>query len=113
MNSIALVLKSLVREYGRGWGIRIKSNETAIVVPGLKPKEAQELAKRVGIGIAKIPQVPAEGDSPAFVFSASVTWAIWPSDGEDFPELFKRCHADMLEAWGKGGACVGRIRAQA
>ncbi len=113
MNSIAGVLKSLVREYGRGWGIRIKSNETAIVVPGLKPKEAQELAERVGTGIAKIPQVPAEGDFPAFAFSASVAWAVWPNDGEAFSELFKRCHADMLEIWGNGGARVGKIRTQA
>ncbi len=112
MNSIALVLKSLVREYSRGWGIRIKSNETAIIVPGLKPKEAQKLAERVGADIAKIPQVPAEGDIPAYIFSASVTWAVWPNDGEDFSELFKCCHADMLEVWGNGGARVTRIRTQ-
>ncbi|GAB1482665.1 hypothetical protein MASR2M78_14810 [Treponema sp.] len=51
MIRIAAVLKSVVRHLGRGWAIRIKSNELAVAIPKCSADEAKAAAQQLIDGI--------------------------------------------------------------
>ncbi len=103
MARIAAVLQSSVRALGRGWAIRVRSNETAVVVPGCPRETAAELARSVADGIADLEPVPAARGVPFFEFTASVVHSVWPRDGDDWKELFQRSQECLMAVWGEGG----------
>ncbi len=106
MARIAGVLQSSVRALGRGWAVRVRSNETAVIAPGCGREVAEELARSIGEKIADLEPVPASRGTPFFMFSASVAYSVWPADGEDWKELFVRSQDALMAAWGEGGARV-------
>ncbi len=106
MIRIAGVLQSAVRQIGRGWAVRIRSNETAVIVPECPRETAVELASLVAERIAGLDSLPASEGAPFFPFSASVVYSIWPVDGEDWKGLFAKTQESLLEAWGAGGSRV-------
>ena len=103
MNRIAAVLQSAVRALGKGWAIRVRSNETAIAAPGCTRELAEELARSLADRISELEPVPASHGAPFFMFSATVVHTVWPQDGEDWKELFLRSQEALMAAWGAGG----------
>ncbi len=99
MVRLAAVLKDLIRLLGRGWALRLRSNETALVVPELPLKQAQELAVSVRERVAAIRPFTAKDGFAAFHFEATVAWAVWPLDGGDWGNLLTAVHTDCLAAW--------------
>ncbi|HSV56697.1 MAG TPA: diguanylate cyclase, partial [Magnetospirillaceae bacterium] len=106
MARIAAVLQSAVRALGRGWAIRVRGNETAIVAPLCPRETAAELARSVAEGIADLEPVPAICGAPFFPFSAAIVHAVWPLDEKDWGVLFSRSQGALMAAWGAGGARV-------
>lgn len=106
MIRIAAVLQSTVRALGRGWAIRVRSNETAVVAPKCPRETAEELARTIADKISELEPAPASGGAPFFMFSATVAYAVWPQDGEDWKELFVRTQETLMSGWGSGGARV-------
>jgi len=106
MARIAAVLQSSVRALGKGWAVRVRSNETAVVAPGCSRETAQELARSLADRISELEPVPASRGAPFFMFSASVVYAVWPQDGEDWKELLLRSQDAMMAVWGAGGSRV-------
>ncbi|MFA6507321.1 MAG: diguanylate cyclase, partial [Treponemataceae bacterium] len=102
MVRIAAVLKELVRRLGRGWAIRIRSNETALVVPQVSVEEARETAETVRREIAAIEPFAAEGTFSPYTFTATVVYSLWPSDGADWSVLFGSAYDACIEAWKVG-----------
>jgi diguanylate cyclase (GGDEF)-like protein len=103
MVRIAKVLKDAIRGLGRGWPMRFKSNEVGLFVPHCDAAQAEEIAAKLHAGVAALKPVPAEGESPAFKFSATVVWGAWPGDDEQWESLLQRNYALLLDAWHAGG----------
>ncbi|MEI8348480.1 MAG: hypothetical protein WCG27_13510, partial [Pseudomonadota bacterium] len=64
-----LKYRRLVR-LGRGWPIRIKSNETALVVPACTREESIDIARRIAQGYGRIDISQATGGA-GFDFTVS------------------------------------------
>ena len=110
MAKIAGVLKELVRRFGRGWAIRVRSNETALIVPQMSPDQAREVAEAARREIAAIEPFPAEGSFKEFKFSAAVSFSSWPVDGSDWTGLFGAAYDTCMEAWKNGDPRLVRAR---
>jgi diguanylate cyclase (GGDEF)-like protein len=103
MVHIAMVLKNITRKLGRGWPLRFKSNETGILINKCNASLAESLAKELLESVAKLPPVPARDDIPAFSFSGTVTWAVWPQDDMAWDSLYQGSYSLLLDLWKQGG----------
>jgi CRP-like cAMP-binding protein len=106
MIRIALVLKDITRYLGRGWPLRLRSNETGLLINKCDSSEAQALADKLYAGIAAIPPVPADENSPAFLFSGTVVWGVWPRDEKTWEPLFHGTQVLLLDTWKNSGNTV-------
>jgi diguanylate cyclase (GGDEF)-like protein len=113
MVHIAKVLKDAVRRLGRGWPMRFKSNEAGLFVPNCDVEQAEKTAAALYAGIAALEPVPPMNGFPAFEFSATVVWGVWPADDEKWDSLFQRNYALLLDAWRAGGNRIIRCPAAA
>jgi len=113
MALISAVLKELVRLQGRGWAVRVRSNETALVVPLMDAEQSRELAEAVRSGIAAIDPFPAESSFAPFSFSAATAYACWPADGADFQSLFGAVYDACLDSWKSDDSRLVRARVAA
>ncbi|MDR0451680.1 MAG: diguanylate cyclase [Treponema sp.] len=111
MVRIAKVLKDAVRRLGRGWPMRFKSNETGLFVPGCDADQAEKAAAALHRGIAALEPAPPANGLPAFCFSATVVWGVWPNDDEKWDSLLCRNYALLLDAWRAGGDRIVRCPA--
>jgi len=99
MVKIAAVLMSFTRKLKRGWAIRLKSNETCLLINKCQIDEARRLALELSQAVKNIEPVPADGDFPSFSFSGTIAWATWPCDGTIWDTLFQDTYALLLETW--------------
>jgi GGDEF domain-containing protein len=112
MVRIAMVLRNITRRLGRGWPLRLKSNETGILINKCNPDLAESLARDLLESIAQLPPLPASGDVPAFSFTGTVVWAAWPQDGSAWDSLYQGCYNLLLDAWKQGGNRVVHYRGE-
>jgi diguanylate cyclase (GGDEF)-like protein len=112
MVRIAAVLKNTARRIGRGWPLRFKSNEVGLLVPRTDDSGAEEIALTLVNTIAALRSVPPQGDLPAFDFSATLSWAIWPDDEGAWEPLFQGTYALLMDTWRAGGNQIKRYRKQ-
>jgi diguanylate cyclase (GGDEF)-like protein len=103
MARIAMILKTFTRRTGRGWALRFKSNETGLFIDNCTAATAKKIAQALGKAIHGMKPVPARGDIPAFYFSATVVWTVWPDDGAVWDSLFQDTCAALLYFWRGGG----------
>jgi diguanylate cyclase (GGDEF)-like protein len=103
MVHIAMILRNITRRLGRGWPLRLKSNETGILINKCNAALAESLAKDLLESVAKLPQVPARDDIPAFSFSGTVVWAVWPQDNSTWDSLYQGSYNLLLDSWKQGG----------
>ncbi|MDR1905246.1 MAG: diguanylate cyclase [Treponema sp.] len=103
MIRIALVLKNAIRRIGRGWPLRFKSNESGVLINKCDPSLAETSARELLEAIAAMEPVPAQGDMPAFSFSATISYAVWPDDNTVWENLFNGNYALLLDTWRAGG----------
>ncbi|MDR1128974.1 MAG: cyclic nucleotide-binding domain-containing protein [Treponema sp.] len=111
MVRIAKVLKDAVRRLGRGWPMRFKSNETGLFIPSCDVEQAEKAAAALHAGIAALEPAPPAGKFPAFAFSATVVWGVWPNDDEKWDSLLQRNYTLLLDAWRAGGDRIIRCPA--
>ncbi len=103
MVRIAMLLKLIVRRLGRGYALRFKSNEVGLLFTKCPPAAAQKIAEEVHAGLANFEPVPADKDIPEFRFSGTVSYTIWPDDGNKWDSLFQGNYDSLLENWRSGG----------
>jgi diguanylate cyclase (GGDEF)-like protein len=103
MVRVAKILKLFARRLGRGWAMRFKSNETGLVINRCPRSQAEDLAAEISAAIAGMESVPPQGDFPAFSFSGTIAWALWPEDGPLWDGLFSETYALLLDRWKHGG----------
>jgi diguanylate cyclase (GGDEF)-like protein len=102
MIRIAMILKSITRRLGRGWPLRFKSNEVGILINKCSPAQAEKIANNLSGAIAALEPVPAQADIPAFPFTATVSWAVWPNDNKVWESLFQGNYDLLMAAWRAG-----------
>jgi diguanylate cyclase (GGDEF)-like protein len=103
MVHIAMILRNITRRLGRGWPLRFKSNETGILVNKCSASLAESLAGDLVDAVARLPPVPAVKGAPAFSFTGTVTWGVWPKDDTAWDSLFQGSYSLLLDAWKQGG----------
>jgi len=102
MVKIALILKTIVKKLGRGWAMRFKSNETGLILNKCPQNVATEVARKLSAAINAITPVPAQGEIPAFAFSGTVAYSVWPDDGTAWEPLFQDTYTLLLNTWKDG-----------
>lgn len=111
--AMALLSGILVGEaerLGRGWALRMRSNETAVIVPRCDARNAWLIARRVGHGISSM-RVAAAGES-GFSFTSSIAYSVWPEDGRDWKALVDDSYSLLMKAWSEGGNRLCRLDAR-
>jgi len=102
MIKIAVILKNIVRQAGHGWALRFKSNEVGLIFNNCDEEAAQKIADELSKSIVDMEPVPAQDDIPEFSFSATISWAVWPSDDANWESFFSGNYASLLDAWKAG-----------
>ncbi|GHV85029.1 hypothetical protein AGMMS50230_06370 [Spirochaetia bacterium] len=108
MVRIAKVLKTFTRRVGRGWAMRFKSNETGLVINKCSRSLVEKVVKELEKAITALEPVPAQDDIPAFSFTGTIAYALWPQDGSSWEPLFQGTYALLLDTWKNGGAKIAR-----
>jgi GGDEF domain-containing protein len=103
MVRIALILKGITRRQGRGWPIRFKSNETGILLNKCTPAQAEAIADDLAAAVANLPSVPAGKDIPAFSFTGTISWGVWPQDDGAWDGLLQGTYKLLLDTCKQGG----------
>jgi diguanylate cyclase (GGDEF)-like protein len=103
MVRIAMILKTFTRRTGRGWALRFKSNETGLFINNCTLETAKKIAPALGKAIDDMKPLPAQGEFPAFKFSATIAWTVWPDDGPVWDSLFQDTYTALLQLWKNGG----------
>jgi diguanylate cyclase (GGDEF)-like protein len=103
MIRIAGILKNGARRIGRGWAMRFKSNEVGLIIPRGDEALAEITVEKMSRAIAALEPAPPQEDLPAFNFSATLSWALWPEDGEDWDTLFQGTYGLLMDIWHQGG----------
>jgi diguanylate cyclase (GGDEF)-like protein len=106
MVRIAMILKTFTRRTGRGWALRFKSNETGLFINNCTTVTAKKIAQALGKAINDMKPLPAAEGFPAFKFSATIAWTVWPDDGRQWDSLFEDTYAALLHLWRGGGNTV-------
>jgi diguanylate cyclase (GGDEF)-like protein len=106
MVRIAMVLKTFTRRVNRGWAMRFKSNETGLVINKCPRPLVEKVVKELEKAITALEPVPAQGDVPAFSFSGTIAYSIWPENGHNWDTMFKETYDLLLETWKNGGAKI-------
>lgn len=112
--AMALISGILVGEterLGRGWALRLRSNETAIVLPRCDADEATAAARRLAASISAMNVAAARG--MGFSFSSSMSIAVWPEDGADWKRLVEDAYGILTRAWRDGGDRLYRLKHRA
>jgi diguanylate cyclase (GGDEF)-like protein len=104
MVHIAMILRNITRRQGKGWPLRFKSNETGILINKCNAAQAGAIALEVERAVAALPPVPAQAGIPAFSFTGTVAWGVWPQDNEAWESLFQGTYALLLSTWKEGGS---------
>jgi len=125
MLHIAEILKAVAGDYS-GWAIRLKSNETALVLPKCPVESHHLILRRLRDSMAAIrlqdrqvcadsgDSVP-EGCAPAgppigdFRFTTSMCYSIWPKDGPPLKLFIEKTYATLMSAWRDGGNRVYKV----
>ncbi|MDR0402542.1 MAG: diguanylate cyclase [Treponema sp.] len=108
MVQIAMILKKITRRMGRGWPLRFKSNETGLLINKCDASQAETIVKELSTAIASLAPVPKQGDIPAFSFSGTIAYTLWPEDGRNWEDLFAGCYSLLLDTWKQGGGKITR-----
>jgi diguanylate cyclase (GGDEF)-like protein len=103
MSRIAIILKNITRRIGHGWALRFKSNEVGIIFNNCGAEQAEKIAHELSEAILSMDAVPSQNEIPAFNFSATVSWAVWPNDEADWGTLFNGNYSSLLDNWWDGG----------
>ncbi|HOX16841.1 MAG TPA: GGDEF domain-containing protein [Spirochaetales bacterium] len=109
MSRIAARLLLVARAHPGGEALRIRSNETAVIVPGLDAEGAVALARTIAGELHSIDLSDANGGRP-FPLAACFAIALWPEDGAEARRLLDRARDVLLKAWQDGGGRVYRVR---
>jgi GGDEF domain-containing protein len=108
MVKIAMILKNITRRIGRGWPLRFKSNETGLLINKCGVSLAETVVGELSRAVASLSPVPGQGDIPAFSFSGTITYALWPEDGHNWEKLLEGCYSLLLGTWKQGGGKITR-----
>ncbi|MDR1306380.1 MAG: diguanylate cyclase [Treponema sp.] len=103
MIRLAKILRALTRRLRRGWAMRFKSNETGLLINKCPRPLAEKVVRELFRSIQALEPVPARGDMPAFSFTGTIAYSIWPEDGQVWDDLFKGTYALLLDTWKNGG----------
>jgi diguanylate cyclase (GGDEF)-like protein len=108
MVHIAMILRNIARRQGRGWPLRFKSNETGLLINQCNAVQAEAIAQAVSTAAGSLPPVPAREGIPAFSFTGSVSWGVWPQDNPSWDGFFQGVYSLLLSTWKNGGGRIAR-----
>lgn len=108
MAMISDILIAQTSAMGRGWAIRLKSNETALVIPACGEREAQAALAEIARSLSRL-EMSRIYRGCLFRFTGSFSLGLWPNDEEDFKRLLEKASALLWRAWREGGDRAYRV----
>jgi len=114
MLHIAEILKSVANDYS-GWAIRLKSNETALVLPKCPVESHYLILRRIRDSMAaiRLQDMPDSANTALsigdFRFTTSMCYSIWPKNGPGLKLFIEKTYATLMSAWRDGGNRVYRL----
>jgi diguanylate cyclase (GGDEF)-like protein len=111
MERFAEMLAGQVERLGRGWALRLRSNEMGLVIPSCAEGEATETA-RILMALTGALDLSRAVPGCGFRFTASAAVALWPADGPDWKRLVEEAYSILTKAWSSGGDRIYRLRAR-
>ncbi|HUW42330.1 MAG TPA: diguanylate cyclase [Rectinemataceae bacterium] len=108
MELVAGLLAAETERHGKGWALRLRSNETALVLPRSSFDEAASAARRLAAGIGGLEPPSAAGSG--FRFTASAAVALWPDNCPEWKRLVEDAYGVLTKAWRDGGNRIYRVR---
>ena len=108
MALLAGILVGEAERLGRGWALRLRSNETAVIVPRCDARAAWLIARRLARSVAAMEVSSAKGSG--FSFTSSIAYAIWPEDGQEWKAVVDTTYALLMKAWREGGDRLCRLQ---
>jgi diguanylate cyclase (GGDEF)-like protein len=121
MGLIAELLSAEVEALGRGWALRLRSNETALVIPSCGADEGVRIARRLTAGIPALklsflsaagPGTHGASPEERFRLTASVALSVWPEDEGDWRKLVESSCGVLTRAWQDGGNRIYRLKSR-
>jgi diguanylate cyclase (GGDEF)-like protein len=112
MSRIAAALMTKSASAGRSWAIRLRSNETALIISRCDAPKAVRIARELSAAVAGI-SFPADDRNLPISLTASVSVSLWPEDGSDWATLVECANKALVKAWKEGGAKIYRARVKA
>lgn len=109
MTKIAYLLTGVSETVPRAWAVRMKSNETALVVADCDEEGARNSIQLISKLLGEV-VFAATDQAPEFRFTGSFSYALWPHDDPDWARLVKRTSEILLQAWNEGGQRVYRLK---
>ncbi|MCL2213873.1 MAG: cyclic nucleotide-binding domain-containing protein [Treponema sp.] len=108
MIRIALILKNITRGMGHGWALRFKSNEVGLIFNECDALQAEKIVNSLVKKISSMEPVllrppGSVEEAQEFHFSATISWCIWPADGENWNNLYHGNYANLLDTWKASG----------
>jgi diguanylate cyclase (GGDEF)-like protein len=108
MIKIAAVLKGITRKLNKGWALRLKSNETGLLVNKCDITEAKALANVLAEAVAALPHVRLGEED--YSFTGTIAWGVWPTDNNSWDSLFEGTYKLLIDTWKDGGNKIVRYR---
>lgn len=96
---------------GRGWAIRLRSNEMCLIMPVTGDTDAIDAARKIQLSLADA--VPFEKFHVRFLLTASAALGIWPDDDKNLQRVTELTNDAMLQVWKNGGNRLALLKESA
>ena len=110
MVRIAGILKNVTRRLGRGWALRLRGNETGILINKCDASLAESISLSLAEALSGILPVTLSSGAGDFSFTFSIAWGIWPQDNKSWESFFDGIYNLLREVWTGGGDKIVRYR---
>jgi diguanylate cyclase len=103
----------MIKKRQKGWAVRLRSNETAILLQESNREEAVEMANALAAAVTRLSPALATG-SATIRLSASIVISIYEGRKQGWQVFFNTTYAYMKKVWEEGGnrICILSGKAQ-
>jgi diguanylate cyclase (GGDEF)-like protein len=108
LRKIAALLTSIAAREKRAWAVRLRSNETGIVIADTDSADGRKTAKEIAEAFPAL--VPEDAGDELPPLTASVSIGYWPADGASWKIVAEKTNALLQDVWKNGGDRIALLR---
>lgn len=101
IHNIASMLIARSQKAKHGWAIRLRSNETCLILNNTDSAEARHIASEITDVFPTL--IPADLGENDFILTASIAVGLWPEDSTNWHLVTEQANELMQTVWKSGG----------